>query len=167
MTDQNPKVALIAGGLGGVGLAAAKRLAQEGLKVIASDADQGSVQAAKDELTRLGVKVVSSDLTQAAGVTSLINQTLEEGGRLDILVANSRMAPSGGILDTEAPVFDQGMAVNVKAAFLLCQESARAMAGSGGGCIVLVAEGLNDGDEDNDLLSLVGDASCGALERMA
>jgi len=168
MSEQK-KVALVAGGLGGVGLASARRLAKEGSAVVVCDFDNAFTRTAGEELSSFdSVQVIAVDLTDSIEVDRVIDQTLKKYGRIDKLVIDAVLAPAGSILESDKTQFETALARNVNASYLFCKRTAQVMVDGGReGSIVLVCDSLNDGDENNEELSIAGDASCGALERMA
>jgi NAD(P)-dependent dehydrogenase (short-subunit alcohol dehydrogenase family) len=169
MSDQD-RVALVTGGLDGVGLASARRLATEGAAVVICDHDEARVRAAEKALSPLeaSVHAITADVTVPSEVDEMLEKARAACGHIDNLIVDANMAPGGGILETDDARFEEALTNNVRAAYLLCKRAARAMVEGGrGGSIVLVSDSLNDGDERNEELSIVGDASCGALERMA
>jgi NAD(P)-dependent dehydrogenase (short-subunit alcohol dehydrogenase family) len=80
------------------------------------------------------------DVTDEAAVAKLVDGILERHGRLDSLV-NAVGAYAGGIRmwEMETRVFDQQLALNLRAAFVLARAAARVMVKQGSGAIVNVA----------------------------
>ncbi|MFT3923122.1 MAG: SDR family oxidoreductase [Myxococcales bacterium] len=84
------KVALITGGSEGIGKATARKLAQEGAKVVIAARRSDVLERAAEELRESGeVVAVAADVTQVADVERLIEQTVKRFSRLDILVNNA------------------------------------------------------------------------------
>lgn len=93
------KVALIGASAGGLGLACAQRLAEEGCRVFLCDKDQEKVTASANSLSvRFGADRVGhflTDLTNAAEIDRLIERVKDQLGPIDILITNSGGPPPG------------------------------------------------------------------------
>ena len=137
------KVAIVTGSSRGLGLASAKSLAAEGclVCVCARSADR-LAEAATEVAVAAGaadrVLAVTADLSTMAGVESVVGQTVERFGGLDILVNNIGLGRGAGLLDTpdEAwqEAFDQTLYPAVRASKLAVPH----MRARGGGVILLV-----------------------------
>ncbi len=125
------KVALVTGGLSGIGRAAAERLAAEGATVIAGD-----IAAESDALTAVPVGTARLDVADPASAAALLRQIEQMHGRLDVLVNSAGIGRDIPFLDTPLEVFDQVIAVNLRGTFIIGQAAARLMARGGGGAIV-------------------------------
>src|SRR5579875_17935 len=93
------QVAVVTGGASGIGLACAKRLAQEGAKVSLWDLDPRSLAEAQAAVGA-GTHTVKLDVTDAEAVQRAAETTVDALGRLDILVA------SAGISGPNATVWE-------------------------------------------------------------
>jgi NAD(P)-dependent dehydrogenase (short-subunit alcohol dehydrogenase family) len=84
------KVCIVTGAGQGIGRAAAKRLGQEGGKVVVADRVDASAAETVSELRGHGVEAmkVLVDLATLAGAQALMHQTVEAYGRIDVLVNN-------------------------------------------------------------------------------
>lgn len=136
------KIAVITASTAGIGYAIAERLGHEGAHVVVSSRKQKQVDTTVETLSSQGLKVTG--LTCHVGSKDdrrkLFNLVEEKFGGLDILVSNAGINPSfGQILDTKEEVWDKIFDVNVKAAFLLCQEAVPLMKKRGGGSVVFVS----------------------------
>jgi 3-oxoacyl-[acyl-carrier protein] reductase len=100
------KVALIAGGSGGLGFAIARELAREGAAVAICGRDGDRLARAERELRGLGGRVLASrlDVREADSVRRWVDGVAAEAGRLDIVVTNSGGPPIGlpGDFDLQA-----------------------------------------------------------------
>lgn len=141
--------AIVTGGTRGIGLSIARRLLDDGLRVIVNgvraDAD---VDAVLHELARRGpVEYVSADVGDPDGRERIVEATRRAFGRVDVLVNNAGITSPGrnDMLDVNDADFDHVMAVNLKGPFLLTQAVARLMIGqsesepSFRGCIINVS----------------------------
>jgi NAD(P)-dependent dehydrogenase (short-subunit alcohol dehydrogenase family) len=120
------KVALVTGGLSGIGEAVVHRFRDEGAIAIAAD-----IQATD------GPDTLHLDVADPASCTRAVETVLARHGRLDLLVNSAGIARDIPFLDTPVDVFDQVIAVNLRGTFLIGQAAARAM--TQGGVIVNIA----------------------------
>jgi len=132
------KVAIISGAASGMGAATARRFGKEGAKVVVADMleDEGRKVAA-DIVTANGVATfMALDVTNEADWTRVVDDTVAQYGRLDIMVNNAGISGSAvaDLLDTEA--WDRLLAVNGRGVFLGTKHAVLAMKKSGGGSIV-------------------------------
>jgi len=136
------KVALVAGGTGGLGRAVSLAFLEQGCKVAVTyrrqeewDALQSAAGASKERLEGYGV-----DVTDEGAVTGLIENLLKKHGRIDALI-NTVGGYAGGFrlweLDTRA--FEQMLALNLRSGFVLSRAVVPAMLKQGHGSIVNVA----------------------------
>lgn len=148
--DLNGKVAIITGASKGIGKAIAQGLAENGAKVVVSSRKQEAVDAVaeafkSDGLEAVGIQCHIGDSEQRK---SLIFKTIEQYGRIDILVNNAAINPYYGPLEgSDEQVFDKIMDVNVKAPWILSNLALPHMKENGGGSIINISsvEGLRPG----------------------
>jgi NAD(P)-dependent dehydrogenase (short-subunit alcohol dehydrogenase family) len=136
------KVALVAGGTGGLGRAVSLAFLEEGAKVVATFRKQEELGALK---TAAGANVsrlagFNVDVTDEAAVRQLVEGILAQHGRLDVLV-NTVGAYVGGtkLWELETKTFDQMLALNLRSGYMLSRAAVRAMLKKGSGAIVNVA----------------------------
>lgn len=134
------KVAIVTGGLSGIGRAIVERFLAEGAIVTVADLREDVVTAAKEIDERLdGVQVDVGDATQ---VESAVATVVERHGGLDVLCNNAGVSGiPGPLTDTDPEVFDQVVRVNLRGAFLGMKYGIPAMLASGGGSVVNTASG--------------------------
>jgi dihydroxycyclohexadiene carboxylate dehydrogenase len=84
------KVCVVTGAGQGIGRAAARRLGQEGGKIVVAERVEASATRTEAELREHGVEAMKAvlDLSTFAGAQSLMNQALDAYGRIDVLVNN-------------------------------------------------------------------------------
>ncbi len=130
------KVALVTGAGGGIGRAVALALAKEGAAVALIDRDQAGLEATRASIvTDASLHVL--DLSQAAFIPSLVAAVHDRHKRIDILVNGAGITgPRTTMLEADEESWDQVMAVNLKAPFLMIKHAGRIMAAQGGGRIV-------------------------------
>jgi 3(or 17)beta-hydroxysteroid dehydrogenase len=129
------KIALIAGGVSGIGLAAAQLLAGEGAKVVLADCDESQAKSAVAAISQ-GASFHKLDVTREDEWIAITDAVVRDFGKLDILVNSA-----GVVLhkDIEATTLDEWralMAVNLDGTFLGCKHAVRVMKDRGGGSIV-------------------------------
>ena len=141
MTNRHQNtVAVITGGTQGLGLAVARRLAAEGAQgivICGRSAERG--RGAEAELRGLGVecRYVQADMARAEDCYRVVDAALESYGRVNVLVNSAAITTRGGLLDTDLPLWEEHMAINLRAPFLTTQRAVRAMQERGeGGSIV-------------------------------
>lgn len=141
------KVALVAGGTGGLGRAVSLAFVEEGARVIVTfqrpgDLDELKKAASAKLVAADGASLegFSADVTDEAAVARLTDGIVERFGRLDCLV-NTVGGYAGGIKlwELEAKAFEQMVALNLRAGFILARAAARVMVKQGSGAIVNVA----------------------------
>ncbi len=141
------KVVLVAGGTGGLGRAVSLAFVEKGAKVIVTFQKPGDLDELKKTASRKLLEAQGSslegyavDVTDETAVTKLIDAIVEGSGRLDFLV-NAVGGYAGGIKlwELETKVFEQQLALNLRAGFVLARAAARVMVKQGSGAIVNVA----------------------------
>lgn len=128
------KVALITGGSKGIGKATALRLAKDGANVVINYASDAN--AAEEVVKQIGngrCLALKADAGSIAGTDTLVEETLNRFGKIDILIPNAGTLPMMDLEHTTEDMFDRAIAVNVKGPYFLCQVSlARYLLGSPG-----------------------------------
>ena len=92
------KIALVCGSSAGLGRAAAAELAAEGAKVILCSRRERAIEAARADIalsTNADTLAIAADLTDPEQVDSLVHQSVERFGHVDILVTNTGGPPAG------------------------------------------------------------------------
>jgi len=140
--DLTDKIALITGASRGIGQAIALAFADAGAKVVVSSRRQESVDAVAAEIRKQGgtALAIAAHVGDEQAVLSLVQRTVESFGGVDILVNNAGTNPHfGPLITATAAQWDKIMQVNLRGAFLLCQQVAPVMRERGGGKIINVA----------------------------
>ena len=127
------RVCIVTGGAQGIGEACARRLAQEGARVVIADMDDARGQALAQELQAIYVHCDVGDKTQ---VDALVTQTTRVHGRIDVLVNNAGIFKAADFLDVTQADFETVLRVNLTGSFLMGQAVAREMVKTGGGSII-------------------------------
>lgn len=129
------KIAVVTGGLSGIGAAIAQRLAAEGARVVAADltAQDGVVQNGAGPAD--GIEQVPLDVASETSVAACFAAVMARHGRLDILVNSAGIARDMPFLDMPAAEFDRLIAVNLRGTFLAGQAAAQHMMKDGGAIV--------------------------------
>jgi NAD(P)-dependent dehydrogenase (short-subunit alcohol dehydrogenase family) len=137
------KVALITGGAAGIGRATALLLASEGALIALADVNADAGRRVVDEIVRAGGRAFfePTDVTQAADCGRMVEHTIRELGRIDILFNNAGIIRRATVLDLNEEDWDRVMAVNVKSIYLLSRAVIPHMQKAGGGTIINTASG--------------------------
>ncbi|HQZ70925.1 MAG TPA: 3-oxoacyl-[acyl-carrier-protein] reductase [Anaerolineae bacterium] len=135
------KVALVTGSSRGIGRAIALRLAADGCQVVVNyraGADAAAEVVGSIEAAGGTAIAVQADVTDAAAVESLIGQTLERFGRLDVLVNNAGVTRDGLLMRMKDEDWDMVIATNLRSVFLASRAVLRPMMRQRGGRIVSI-----------------------------
>jgi NAD(P)-dependent dehydrogenase (short-subunit alcohol dehydrogenase family) len=136
------KVVLVAGGTGGLGRAVSLAFLEEDAQVIVTYRKQAEFDALKDLAAAKGSQIDGQivDVTDETEVAQLVEGILGRHGRLDALV-NTVGGYAGGVRlwDLDTKVFDQMLALNLRAGYSLARAGVRAMLKQRSGAIVNVA----------------------------
>jgi 3-oxoacyl-[acyl-carrier protein] reductase len=91
------KVALVCGASRGIAYAAAAEFAREQCELVICSRDEASLRRAQEKLQALGARVtaIAADLSTMDGIERVVARTMEEYGRVDILVCNTGGPPPG------------------------------------------------------------------------
>jgi sorbitol-6-phosphate 2-dehydrogenase len=133
------RIAIVTGGAQGLGEAICHRLAREGAQVVVADLNEAKAiqtAAAIREQTDRRALAVKVDVTDEPQVESMVNRTLGEFGRLDILIANAGILIAEEISEFPAEHWRAVLNVNLFGYFLCAKHAARAMKPQRSGVIV-------------------------------
>ncbi|WP_244963056.1 SDR family oxidoreductase [Nocardioides dongkuii] len=121
------KVAVVTGGDSGIGRAVTLAFAREGADVVICylESDEEDAQETAELVRQAGreILLVPTDLTEERACRDLVDRTVAEHGRIDVLVNNAahQLAQPGGIADITTEQFDRTMRTNLYAMFWLCK----------------------------------------------
>jgi NAD(P)-dependent dehydrogenase (short-subunit alcohol dehydrogenase family) len=132
------RVAVITGGASGIGLATARRFADEGAIVVIGDLDPDSGAAAAGEVDGLFVR---TDVTGADDVARLFATAQRTYGSVDIAFNNAGISPpdDDSILETGIDAWRRVQEVNLTSVYLCCKEVLPIMLEQGKGSIINTA----------------------------
>ena len=137
------RVALITGGAGGIGLATARRLMDDGACVILCDIDREALTDAEAELRKkYGNDVVASalvDVTREDAVAAGFRDSSWKFGGVDICISNAGIASASPVEDTTLALWQKNMDILATGYFLIARQSFQLFKTQGiGGSIVFI-----------------------------
>jgi 3-oxoacyl-[acyl-carrier protein] reductase len=136
------KVAIVTGGGSGFGEGIAKRLAEEGAKVMVNDIHVTGAERVADAIRKSGgtAELVQADVSVSGDWAAMVRAALGAYGRIDVVVNNAgwthRMKPFLEVTDEE---FEKVYAVNVRSIYLAAKHVVPVFRKQGGGCFVNIA----------------------------
>ena len=152
MYDLSDKVAVVTGSgrRKGIGEAVALRLADEGCSVVVSDLGEAKgerfsedhvgtsdeMEAIAEDVRQRGVRAIAvpCDVRDEADVERLMQRTVDELGRIDVLVNNAGVGYlMGAVTEVSVEDWDAVLGVNLRGPFLCTKHAARHMTERGGG----------------------------------
>jgi NAD(P)-dependent dehydrogenase (short-subunit alcohol dehydrogenase family) len=142
-TGNIDKVALVSGGASGIGRVCAKLLSTKGAKVIILDIDFKRGKEVAQEINDEGGKALylNCDVSKDQPCRTAIKQTVDNFGRLDVLVNAAGIVTRASVLETSEATWDKVIAVNLKSVYLLSKHSIPLMTQVGGGVIINISSG--------------------------
>lgn len=137
-TRLKDKVCVITGGASGIGLASARRLVEEGAKVVIADMDEVRGPEVAKELDGLFVKVNVAD---EEDVKNLFARTVEVYGRVDVAFNNAGINPTddSSILSTDIAAWTKVQTVNLTSVYLCSKYAIEQMVKQGSGSVINTA----------------------------
>lgn len=133
------KVALVTGGGKGIGRAIAVLFAREGAAILLNGTDKEALDAVAAEITAAGGRAFAhpADIADEESVRQMVEKTIAEFGKVDILVNNSGIAgPTAPVIKVDREDWDRTMAVNLTGAFLCAKYTLPGMIERRSGCVL-------------------------------
>ncbi|MGI8434639.1 MAG: 3-oxoacyl-ACP reductase [Nocardioidaceae bacterium] len=132
------RTAVVTGGCSGIGLATARRFAEEGAHVVIGDLDDAR---GPEVAAEVGGTYVHCDVTDAGQVETLFAAAQETGGSVEVAFNNAGISPpeDDSILDTGLEAWRRVQEVNLTSVFLCCKTALPYMREQGRGSIINTA----------------------------
>ena len=166
MFNLKGRVAIVTGGGRGIGLRMAEGLAEVGANIVLCSRKVENCEKAAQDLGRIGVKTLAMvcDVKSSESIQGVVEKTLKEFGRLDILVNNSGVTWGGPAEDYSLEGWEKVMDTNMTGAFLFSQMAGRAMIRQKSGNIINIASVMGVIGLESDVADAIAySASKGAL----
>ena len=114
------EVAIVTGGASGMGTAIAESFAKEGIDVVIADIDLDTAQVLSKKLFDYGVRAtaIKTDVTKKSDAYNLVSTTLEQFGKIDILVNDAGVTSNIFLNDLEEEEWDRINNINIKGIYL-------------------------------------------------
>ncbi|KAK3444919.1 hypothetical protein EUGRSUZ_A00637 [Eucalyptus grandis] len=136
------KIAIVTGGVKGIGEATVRLFARHGAKVVIADIEDLLGTALANSLSP-SVTYVHCDVSSEEDVENLVTSTVSRYGRLDVMFNNAGLlgnqSKRKSIMDFDVGEFESVMSINVKGSALGIKHAARVMAPRRSGCIISTA----------------------------
>jgi len=140
------QVAVVTGSSQGIGAGIVRRFAEAGARVVVHGLESHQPQGEKlvKEIEGSGGEalLVVGDLKQETHCRDLIRRAVERFGQLDILVNNAGIFTRGSLENTPVTLWDEMLATDLRAPFILCQEAVKYMKQRARGCIINIGSVL-------------------------
>jgi NAD(P)-dependent dehydrogenase (short-subunit alcohol dehydrogenase family) len=138
MSALTDRVALITGSVRGIGRGIASHFGSLGAKIVVHGPDAGVARDVAGELRQAGYQAdgTGGDLCDPEVCRAIVRFAVERYGGVDVLVNNAATVARGSMEAASLELWDQTMAVNLRAPFLCLQEAVKSMKMRGGGSIV-------------------------------
>jgi 3-oxoacyl-[acyl-carrier protein] reductase len=136
------KTALITGASRGIGAAIARKFAQAGYDlVLCCRQSETELQQLSEQLSEYGVTVKTyiGDVGDNLFVEHMISQTIEEFGKIDVLINNAGISYIGLLTDMSVEDWNRIVSTNLTSVFLTCRSAVPAMVSAKSGCIINIS----------------------------
>lgn len=135
------KIALVTGAGRGIGRAISLALGGAGAHVVVAARTQAEIEAVAQEIEQAGgtASPWPVDLSSEAEITALFDFIRQQFGRLDVLVNNAGIGLFGPLTEFASADLDRLYTINVRGAFLCCQQALRLMIPQAGGTIINIS----------------------------
>lgn len=138
------RVAVVTGAGRGIGAGCARALAEAGADVAITARTKEQLDAVAEDIHGFGHKalVITSDVSELESLDALVEQTVAEFGRLDIVVNNAGGSMPTGLMDTSVRMFEGAFHFNVTTAFALSKAAIPHMLKNDSGAIVNISSAM-------------------------
>src|SRR5687768_3494572 len=125
MTDK--RIAIVTGGSRGIGAAIVRRLAKDGLHVVAIARNLDKLNEVAKSAEGASIEPLACDIADSKALAAAIEAVADKHGRLDVLVNNAGITRDGLLLRMDDEDFDAVINTNLKSAFVAIRSAARTM----------------------------------------
>ncbi|MBO7147676.1 MAG: SDR family oxidoreductase [Lentisphaeria bacterium] len=141
MINLQNKVVVLTGAGGGIGRAAAEKLAQNGMKIVLFGGNNRENLKATASIVEKysSCLVLPGDLTDLEFIRKGVEEVIRTFGQIDILINNAGMAANTSFEEVRVEDFDKIMAINVRVPFYLTQQAIPFLKKSGSATIINIA----------------------------
>lgn len=141
MSEFADKVVLVTGAGRGIGRAIAEAFAGQGAFVAANDITPINLDETVKRITASGGRANAHvfDIAVKMSAQTMIEQILDDWGKIDILINNAGVEPHATLLDLDDWDWRRTLDVNLTGPFFLMQSAGRVMREQGGGVVVNIA----------------------------
>ena len=136
------KVAIITGAASGLGFASARKLLEEGAKVILTDVNREVLDSMSERLSDFSksqFQAIFHDVTQEESWIELINKTESDQGKINILVNSAGISLGADVVSTDFDIWKKVHQVNLDSVFLGCKYAVPVMGKYGHGSIINIS----------------------------
>lgn len=138
------QVVIITGGAQGIGYGIAECFAQRGASIVIADAKAKAAEGAAQKLKEAGAAAavgVACDITSREQIDEMVAQTIQQFGRIDVLVNNAGICPFIPVMEMSLETWQRSLDINLTGAFQCTQAVAARMieAGQGGRVIFITS----------------------------
>jgi NAD(P)-dependent dehydrogenase (short-subunit alcohol dehydrogenase family) len=116
------KVAVVTGGNSGIGLASAKRLKEEGARVVIAGRSQKTLDEAAKALGK-DVLAIQADVSRLEDIDKMYSTVEKKFGKIDVLFVNAGVAKFAPLSATTEAIYDENFSTNVKGAYFTIQKA--------------------------------------------
>jgi 3-oxoacyl-[acyl-carrier protein] reductase len=140
--DLTGRVAIVTGGGTGIGAATARCLADHGADIVIAARTMGDLEATSAAVEAGSGRrclALPTDVKDEEQVARMVERTIEEFGRIDIMVNNAGGTRMGPLADLPTKGWDASFDLNVRSAYFCTRDAGRHMLGQGSGAIVNIS----------------------------
>jgi NAD(P)-dependent dehydrogenase (short-subunit alcohol dehydrogenase family) len=155
------KTAIVTGGGRGLGEQIAVAYAEAGANVVVCSRNLDACQSISETLKEKGVRslALKCDVSNQEDIQYVVDETVKEFGRIDILVNNSGVSWGAPALEMPVDKWDKVMDINLKAVFLFSQAVGKIMVEQKSGKIINIASIAGLGGQDPSVMDAIGYSS--------
>jgi NAD(P)-dependent dehydrogenase (short-subunit alcohol dehydrogenase family) len=152
------KTAIVTGGGRGLGEQIADAYADAGANVVVCSRNLEACQQISDSLKAKGVRslALKCDVSNPEEIQYVVDETIKEFGRIDILVNNSGVSWGAPALEMPEDKWDKVLNINLKAVFLFSQAVGKIMKEQRSGKIINIASIAGLGGQDPSVMDAIG-----------